>query len=128
MDEQENENQQEMQENENQQEMQENASLQEMQEIEPPTEDVKTENSSTDTPVVVEEPTHIEDIQIVPTSAHIESNVTVKCVILPTNQVITLAKSLRTTIQELMIQFSNDLKFELEYLQIIHSDSSKKIA
>jgi hypothetical protein len=99
----------------------------ELVDIEPTTDYVKTEHSSTTTPVAIEETsnTNGHEEQSVPQIVDIESNVTVKCMLLPTDQVITLAKPLRTSVQELMLQFANDLKFELEYLQIIHSDSSK---
>ena len=58
------------------------------------------------------------------TRANLEPSATVKVVLLPMNQVVTLACSLRMTIGELRVQFSIDLKIEPQYLQFIHASST----
>lgn len=54
------------------------------------------------------------------TRANLEPTATVKFVLMPMNQVVTLACSLRMSIAELKIQFSIDLKIDQKYLQFIH--------
>jgi hypothetical protein len=63
--------------------------------------------------------------QNVVSKGNLEANATVKFVLMPLGQVITLAKPLTTKISDFLIQFSNDLKVESDYLQIIHSVTSK---
>ena len=55
------------------------------------------------------------------TRANLEPTATVKFILMPMNQVVTLACSLRMTIAELKTQFSIDLKIDQKYLQLIHS-------
>ena len=59
------------------------------------------------------------------TRANLEPSATVKVVLLPMNQVVTLACSLRMSIKELKAQLSNDLKMNPQHLQIIHGKDSK---
>ena len=63
--------------------------------------------------------------QNVESKGNLEASATVKFVLMPLGQVITLAKPLTTRISDFLIQFSNDLKIESDYLQIIHSVTSK---
>jgi hypothetical protein len=63
--------------------------------------------------------------QNVVSKGNLEANATVKFVLMPLGQVITLAKPLATKISDFLIQFSNDLKVESDYLQFIHSVTSK---
>jgi hypothetical protein len=59
------------------------------------------------------------------TRANLEPSATVKFVLLPMNQVVTLACSLRMSIKELKAQFSYDLKMNPQHLQFIHGKDSK---
>jgi hypothetical protein len=61
----------------------------------------------------------------VSTKANLEPSATVKFVLMPLGQVVTLAKPLKTRINDFLTQFSNELKIEQEFLQIIHSVTSK---
>lgn len=55
------------------------------------------------------------------TRANLEPSATVKFVLMPMNQVVTLACSLRMTIGELKEQFSIDLKIDQKYLEFMHA-------
>ena len=79
---------------------------------------VATESTSTNT-------INQQNSNSIATKANLEPSATVKFVFMPIGQVVTLAKPLTTQIYEFIVQFSNDLKIEAEFLQIIHSASSK---
>ena len=55
------------------------------------------------------------------TKANLEPSATVKFVLMPMNQVVTLACPLRMTIQELKAQFASELKVDKHHLEFIHS-------
>lgn len=59
------------------------------------------------------------------TKANLEPSATVKFVLAPMNQVVTLACPLRMTIKELKLQFSSELKVDEEYLEFTHSTEKK---
>ena len=63
------------------------------------------------------------------TKANLEPSATVKFVLMPMNEVVTLACSLRMTIDELKTQFSSELKIDKQYLELVHSNAydSKKM-
>jgi hypothetical protein len=74
---------------------------------------------------------NIDSVSIKPTTpatrANLEPSATVKFVLMPFNQVVTLACSLRSTIKELKAQFAQDLKIEEKYLEFIYSNESINI-
>ena len=82
---------------------------------------VKTESISTNT---FEHHSSLMQNSIA-TKSNVEPSATVKFVLMPLGQVITLAKPLTTQINDFLLQFSNDLKIESDYLQIIHSVTSE---
>lgn len=88
-----------------------------------PEENVKKETISTNTNELINN----NDIQpIAPsTKANLEPSATVKFVLMPFGQVVTLARPLKTTIGAFILQFSNDLKIAADYLQVVHSVTSK---
>ncbi len=57
------------------------------------------------------------------TKANLEPSATVKFVLMPLNEVVTLACPLKVTISELREQFASELKVEPQYLVFIHSSS-----
>ena len=60
------------------------------------------------------------------TRANLEPSATVKFVLVPMNQVVTLACSLRMTFRELRQQFSSDLKMDAQHLTFINGKDRKK--
>lgn len=60
------------------------------------------------------------------TKANLEPSATVKFVLMPMNQVVTLACPLRMTIQELKAQFASELKVDKQYLEFVHTTNESK--
>jgi hypothetical protein len=61
------------------------------------------------------------------TRANLEPSATVKFVLIPMNQVVTLACSLRMTFRELKNQFSKDLKMDPQHLVFINGKDRKML-
>ena len=61
------------------------------------------------------------------TKANLEPSATVKFVLMPMNQVVTLACSIRMSIRELKAQFASELKIDQQFLEFIHATSYESI-
>jgi hypothetical protein len=58
-------------------------------------------------------------------STNIEATATVKILLVPINQIVTQALTLKTTINDIKAQLSENLKLSSENLVLIHSATSK---
>lgn len=68
---------------------------------------------------------HQNHSQTPATRANLEPSASVKFILMPMNQVVTLACSLSTPLNELKVQFSKDLKMAAEHINFFDSKNRK---
>ncbi len=68
-----------------------------------------------------------DEMDSIGTPANLEPSATVKFILMPMNQVVTLACSLRMTVRDLKTQLSADLKMHPQHLQISHEKNRNNL-